>query len=114
MVKAVAEPGSWRGGALESLKSPMENFHGYSMGMLTPLLMVQELGLKFKIVMPSDIICPSYCNCCLWTGCSTQEAEKPLMFREKVCPAALLVCIAELLHLLHSCRFSANLCKEEA
>lgn len=57
------------------------------MGRLTPLLVVQELGLKFKVVMLSHII---------WAFgpvAARQEAEKKYCtFREGVCPAAHLVC----------------------
>lgn len=101
VVKAAAEPGGWSGGALGSLKSPVENSHGYSMGMLTPLLVVQELGLKFKVVMPSDIICASYCNCCLWTGCSNKRARKTSYVQGKSLPS----CTFDEQPLLNSCTF---------
>lgn len=90
-VKAAAEPGGWSGGAPGSLKSPVENSHGYSMGMLTPLLVVQELGLKFKIVVPNDVV-PAIVIAAFGLAAAAQEAEKPLLFREKSWPAAFLVC----------------------
>lgn len=98
-VKAAAEPGDWSGAALGSLKSPVENSHGYSMGMLTPLLVVQELGLKFKIVMP--IIGVSYCTCCLWTGCSNTGGRKTSCVQGK----SLASCSSGVQPLLNSCTF---------